>query len=143
MRTYNSQQIARPEWWDRNPITNSIQYVATGVAPHGATQRASYTVPAGKKAYVDMVLLTVRRDLAAGAAALAAAYATYTPSGGTETRLFQQGDFQNTVNAGQQATITQFGFLGVGDAVKLYTLDASTGGTYTYLIGAKITEYDA
>lgn len=79
--------VARPQYYDRNPIERTGVYSANAVAPHAATVRFTYTVAAGKKAYADAAFMTVLRDVVATTTGIAQFRIVYTPSGVAATNL--------------------------------------------------------
>jgi hypothetical protein len=64
--TFTEQASDRAAYYDRNPINRTQYYTAAALAPHGVTQRWAYTVPAGKKAFIDVVRASNHR-VSAGA----------------------------------------------------------------------------
>lgn len=143
MRITNSQTAARPQFYDRNAVPASAMYSAGGVAPHGTTTRWTYTVPAGKKAWVDAVCAELYRDVAAAAAAIAAVNINYQANGGGGSVLCQAAQSTNALVQVSEFVFTQFGYMGPGDIVYATTLDTSTGGSNAYTASIKRTEYDA
>lgn len=142
MRITSSQAASRPIYTDRNPIVRTQNYTAT-LAPHAFTQRWSYTVPAGKKAFCDFVRLYRRRTGVATTASDDGAEIDYTPSGGAAMAIIYNVNTDNTNMLVRTEGYSQFGFLGPGDNLQANTSDASTGGSVQFTIGAKIVEYDA
>ena len=143
MRIVTSAAAGRPTFYDRNPAPKSNLYSAGAVVPHGSTTRWSYTVPAGKKAWVDALFLAVDRAAAAAPAGTIAANINYVPNGGATAVLGQALLINNTVGAMDKLSVTQFGYLGAGDVISATTVDTSTGGSADLTAGAKYTEYDA
>lgn len=143
MRVFNVQPAARPAPWDRNPV-NKTQFAANGaVAPHTTTVRWTYTVPAGKKAVLESLMMSVIRVTAAAPQVTAVAHLNYTPSGGSQTLLAQAVLTTNGVNDIQQQTITSLGEMLAGDVVSADDVDSSTGGTVSYAQTLKAFEFDA
>jgi len=132
----------RLEWYDRNPITRSLQYSAT-VAPHSGTLRASYTVPTGKKAFLEALLVYIRRVTAATTAGLISDSVFYTPSGGSGTYLLASELVDNTVNASKIVSHGLSSAVVSGDVLEVWTSDGSTGGTVGHVLTVKITEFSA
>lgn len=143
MRLSNTQAVSRPAFFDRNPGPKTSMYSAGGVAPHASTTRWSYTVPVGRKAWVDSMWIQVDRAAAGTTAGVVAANLNYVPNGGTVGVFGQGWLFNNAVGAVNQVVAEQFGYLGAGDVLSSTTSDGSTGGSIDYTIAAKYTEYDA
>jgi len=135
--------IARPEWFDRNPVHRFQYYFNNIVAPHADTDRWTYSVPAGKKAFMELLTCALIRDAAATTAGWARATIYIQPSGGTMQRALWASLYSITQGDKDHAEIGSGPLLYAGDAVKGQTGDGSTGGSVTYLVTAKITEFDA
>lgn len=142
MRITSSQFASRPDYFDRNPIIRWQQYVAAGIAPHGGTVRWTYTVPAGKKAYLENGFMQTRRDSVAAPAGQALASIRYTPNGGTIARFAATDVSTNAVGDKDAVVLGPLALLMVGDVVDSLTQDGSTGGVMTHIATAKITEFD-
>ncbi len=130
---------ARPMWYDRNPADKSITYFVQAQAPAADTQRASYTVPTGKKAVMSWGQVKVVRNAVAAPAGRVIAY----------IRLFATNiDFAAIIYTNVQGDKDgQFGaFTGVlqaGDQVEIRNADASTGGSVDYGESTELTEFDS
>lgn len=135
--------IGRPAWYDRNPASKADIWTGAGVAPHAATTRKTYTCPAGKKAMVEVLELSVIRETAATTVGTAQAYVTITPSGGSAIVCIAAWIRTNTVADRNDAFLGASMLLFPGDRIDLMTLDLSTGGTCAYFVCYKITEFDA
>lgn len=142
MRLSNTQAVARPSYYDRNEVPKSFRYIAT-VAPHTTTVRWTYTVPVGKKAWMDSALAWLGRATAAAPVALAFGWVRYTPSGGSATTMVNTTLATNGVNDNQQSLLSSLGAMVAGDVVEGLTVDTSTGGTVTYDVNLKYAEFDA
>jgi len=129
------------QYFGRNPIFINKGYGTWGLAPHGDTTRASYTVPTGRKAVLTAAFVHLIRVTAPAPAGEAAIYVYVIYNGGSSYYLLQ--DVFNT-GAGQQASLTHGGmiFLVAADSVELHTLDASTGGTMAYRGHFNLVEFD-
>ena len=134
---------ARAEFYDRNPKTITLSYAVTGVAPHSNTQRATYTVPAGRKARVTTAKLTHLRTTAATTAGIVLAYAQLTPVGASAGILYLTQSLNGAVGAGDELNAQGQAVLLAGDQIALYTADVSTGGTVNYDLYLHLTEFDA
>jgi len=133
----------RLEWYDRNPYHRFQSYHGEDVAPHVQTTRWSYTVPYGKKAFVESAFVYVERATAAGTARLAQSQIEIQPFGQSTNYLLLVALRTNTVGDHDHEAMGNGPILLVGDAVGGYTVDTSTGGTVDYTMDAKITEFDA
>jgi hypothetical protein len=131
-------QQTRPHYYDRNPAIQHVIYAATGVAPHGGTSRATYTVPSGKKAIVEAAHVAVTRQTAAAPVGLISFRLTI--AGANLGSLYYM---RNAVGDYEQLTDLTGGLFPAGTAFDLDTTDASTGGTCAYHGGVKIMEFDA
>jgi len=134
---------AKETWHDRNPVQRLQSYSVAAVAPHGLTERWTYTVPAGTKTALEIALLMVTRDAAATTVGLARATIFYTPSGGSEEALLDAALLTNTVGDQDRAILGASAVLLPGDLIRATTIDASTGGTINYVLTAKIVDFDA
>jgi hypothetical protein len=130
----------RPNYYDRGPTQVGISYgPANAIAPHGSTQRATYTVPTGRKAMVEAINVNIFRDVVATTAGLALAQSTV-PGGGSLDALNVNG---NVVGNGAQKLAGVQMLLNAADNTKIFTQDASTGGSHAYSVTATIAEFDA
>jgi len=143
VRVGTPSAVARPDWYDRNPAFAGVSYVGTGVAPHALTVRGTYTVPSGKKAFLEASYLNGRRQTVATTVGIVALSLWVTPSGGGAYRLAQITWKDNTVDYFKEETFAALGVLQTGDKVDICTSDASTGGTCEYLLCLKTTQFDA
>lgn len=142
MRVFNLG-TARPQWYDRGPIAIGQLYAVNGVAPHAQTTRWTYTVPASRKALIEVSQVSIARDGAAGAASTS--YATITTTGVTNAQpifSFTQ-QVSNTLGTFAQSNVGTNALLLAGQSLTSTTQDNSTGGTNGYTVSAKITEYDS
>ncbi len=127
---------------DRNPVMKFLEGAAVGVGPHTPTQRASYTVPAGKKAMLNALQLDVIRATAATTAGPVSAYVNFLIGGGGNNSIGPTM-YKNAINDSDLMRLSIGVVMSAGDALRVYTADGSTGGTVTYAWGAILTEYDA
>lgn len=134
---------ARPQWYDRNPLAKSLAFAGSAIAPHGNTVRWTYTVPANRKCLLEWNYNFILRETAAGVLGAEVIQINYTPSGGGGALLQDTRQVNNSANALTQITTTPQLSLFAGDNVNGDTTDTSTGGTSTYALMAKGTEFDA
>jgi hypothetical protein len=135
--------IGRPAWYDRNPVTTFKSYYEGNVAPHGLTERWTYTVPSGKKALVELIAIWMNRTAAPTTLGRAEARLLFFPSGGSETPLVYSVLYDSNVGAEKNVNIGQSSIMLQGDKIRATTYDGSIGGNVSYLVLAKITEFDA
>jgi hypothetical protein len=143
MRVGPQPIIARPAWYDRNPSIQVKNYSATEMFPHFITLRWSYTVPSGKKAFLELGDIEVVRAAAATTVGRVKAAITYTPSGGSEVNVIVVEIRTNGVGDRAGKTLGQAFVMSAGDSINAYTEDTSSGGSIDYYLSAKITEFDA
>ena len=129
---------ARPDPWDRNPVSATQSYSGATVAPHSSTVRWTYTVPTGRKALVSAFHISVRRAAAATTASTATAFLML-----NGTNVFHVTLVNNTVDATQRLELSAALYLTAGDELRAVTLDSSTGGYIDYNVVAVVTEFDA
>lgn len=128
----------RLEWYDRNPSTQNIYYTGSGVAPHGMTSRASYTVPTGKKAFVGGAVGDILRRAAAGT--VSEVYAFYSIGG---VNLMAISHFNNTAGHAERGAGLTSSVALAGTTLAISTIDGSTGGTMNYYLSVAIMEFSA
>lgn len=130
----------RSEYIDRGPNTLVDSYIGTGIAPHAATQRLSFTPSAGYRGLIRAISMQIYRVTAAGTLSTSGVYVTF--NGGSGDQTFIRRDlYLNTVGAEMFVLITDPLWLVVGQTLKLFTFDASTGGTISYNLGFSAFQY--
>ena len=139
----NTPATGRLAWYDRTPSTQVSAYLVSGVAPHSATSRWSYTVPTGKKFRVEWMQVQMIRITAATTVDLVTSDIQLTPSGGSLAHMKYDWHYSNTVLANAVFNNTPQLTLQSGDVIADLTNDLSTGGTMEYLLTMKGTEFDA
>jgi hypothetical protein len=137
-------ESGRLAWYDRAPTMSNKNYQAA-VGPHGATSRFTYTVPAGKKAIVEILSVRLQRETVASPAATASIYITYTPSGGSASVavICVLYSTKNAIGDLDKDDLGTTFTMNAGDAIECRSSDGSTGGTISYMAFAKVTEYEA
>jgi hypothetical protein len=140
-QVFQVTQIARPNYYDRQPISIS-QFYTNGLAPHVSTVRSTYTVPANRVAFMELFFLNAYRSTAAVAADIVQAYVEYVPNGGGSSRILQVQFVNNAVFAGDRNQAPSFGYMKGGDIIRTVTFDGSNGGTCSYLLAFKGIEFD-
>ena len=143
MRFFNTQQVARPVLPDRNPTAKSFGFFTSGVAPHTATTRWTYTVPANRKFVVGLIQNLVIRLSVATTAGETAAYNQYTPNGGGMVTTLVAINYGNAASNGMNTVGSSGQVINAGDVINGQTYDTSTGGTNTFGTSLVGTEGDA
>jgi len=133
----------RLEWYDRNPYHRFQSFQNNNTAPHAITDRWSYTVPAGKKAFVEAGQTYARRVTAAAPVGLVQVTISIQPSGAGVAILLVSQIITNNVGDGDHAEIGSGPVLYPGDLIKGTTYDGSTAGTINLNVTSEITEFDA
>jgi len=140
----------RPLWYEnaRNPLQvmkyfSAHPNAASAIAPHSSTSRWTYTVPSGKKAYVELVDVLIMRTEAASAADTVWVLVNHTAFTGGVAGLISTEFISNTVGASATKTLSQSVLMLTGDTLTAFTADMSTGGKCVYAVTCKITEFDA
>ena len=139
----SSFAVARPVYYDRNSSTFGKSYEASAIAPHATTTRWSYTVPAGKAAYVEACGGMMWRDGIATVASLAQTVFNTVTSDTVTATVLQNRTYTNTGNDPVMFSLSQLAFLKAADVFGVNTFDGSTGGSFQYGMYAKFTQFDA
>ena len=128
---------------ERNPISCHIRYNVGAEAPHATTERASYTVPAGKIAILKNALAHARVETVATTAGRKGVYIMLT-IGGIDYHfcISMMGADQNVIGNNSMQMSSNEVLLNAGDTVKILTVDLSTAGTIGYTGVVLITQYD-
>jgi hypothetical protein len=144
-RVYSSGPGAsRLSPYDRNPLISGNYFNATQ-GPAALTPQWAYTVPAKRKAVVELLHSRMIRVTAASPAVKTFCFFAITPAGGAVQYVYTVNllTIENTAgNSRELSGAPQF-ILGPGDKLEAYTWDAGTGGTIDFLLEAKWTEFDA
>ena len=128
----------RLEWYDRNPQPVDEVYIFDGVAPHAATVRFTYTVPTGKKFFLENAFAQVNRYTAAGTAGVAKGLVQARGAEVIQAKIQTNnvGD-KDSMNVGRSVIAL------ADEVVRGLTADGSTDGTVDYAIGFHGIEFDA
>ena len=138
-----SLAAARPAYYDRNATSQTITYSAV-VAPHADTLRATYTTPAGKKAYVEAAAVYIRCETAPTIAGRNVGVVRITDVSANLIDIARIDKLSKTVASNSYAvTSTTMPTIYAGETMTIRTIDFSTGGSVDYVIGAKVTQFDA
>lgn len=132
---------SRAAYYDRNASTIVNTASNFAVAPHALTQRWSYTVPAGRKAYFEsssslVHVVTVSAPNGQRSAKLRI-------NTGTLASLMRNDLYNNTVDASSTQNSGQLGLALAGHILDFADSDLGTGGTVDFVGEAKFTEFDA
>ena len=138
----SSFAVARPVYYDRNSATAGQLAYGT-VAPHAAATRFTYTVPAGKRCYVEVNYVELRRVTIATSAATTYAQIYSSNSDASDTVISYTTIFDNLANTYDRTITSAVCILNAGNSLTGSTFDNSTGGTIAYTVGSKYTQFDA
>ena len=128
----------RLEWYDRNPQPKEGGYAGSAVAPHTLTQRFTYTVPTGKKFFLENAYAYLMRYAAADAAerVMASISARGQSLAFTQIMTNAVGD-KDSMNVGRSVIMQ------AADVLLGNTSDASTAGSVDYSLNYHGIEFDA
>lgn len=139
----NSPAASRAAWYDRNPTSEVKTAYSNRVSPHSTTTRWSYTIPAARKAIIEIISGYTYRDTAATTGAEYGINISFVPNATTGAAISNINVSDNTEGAYNyvqaMGAITMFS----GDSLIGDDFDNSTGGTVSYVLSMKGTEYDA
>jgi len=128
----------RPPWYDRNPIRRQLSYVGSAIAPHGLTSRASYTVPTGKRAYIQSMECAL------------ACSETVTQFGRTRCMIYVEsnpvlGIYQSLERLLYESheAVGESGEIQAGETIQIYTYDSDGDGNYDYMGMIHMIEFNA
>ena len=140
-----SSDNPRAVYYDRNPANSILPYSSNLVGPHAETTRATYTVPAGNSAFIEMTALVLEIITAAGTPQRREAMVGITPDGGSWDAIAFAAITakDNTIGDIVSTNTSSHILLVAGEDVQLRTVDGSTTGTVRYRLRAKIVEFDA
>jgi hypothetical protein len=138
----SSFAVARPAYYDRAAITKNLAYGAANVAPHANTTRFTYTVPAGRKMFVESACVASFRDTAA--AVVGQQFMNVVMYDGTTyCNLIANYYYTTALGAVQNQILGNSATVYAGHQVIGATWDFSTGGTQDLRLSVKGSEYDA
>ena len=131
---------ARPQYYDRAPATKSQLYSAT-LAPHVDTQRWSYTVPAGYKAYVETAY-TLSLQQTAPTVAAGGYSGVFTNTDDASASIVSYAYLVSaTANTQSAMGVSGVALLNPGNMIFGQSSDGSTGGTRYIVISAKYSTF--
>ena len=116
----------RLEWYDRNPLPQEFEY-AGQVGPHSVIDRITYTVPSGKKFFLENAEVLIMRDTAPTAEGLAQALIM-----ARGYRLIIADILSATINDKSSMNVGRSIIMRAGEIIKIATADISTEGSHRY-----------
>jgi len=127
---------------ERNPISVNL-YSSGTYAPHGVTNRKTYTVPVKKFAILKNAVAHQMIRTAATTAVTSGTYITLTTGGNAFYVCFTRlGEDKNTIgNSVMQMSSNEI-LLNAGDTVDIDTDNISTDGTIKHVGSVIITQYN-
>jgi hypothetical protein len=129
--------------YDRNPVGKVTEFVGLAIAPVGNTTRFTYTVTAGKKAFLGILTAGSTRVTAAAPVARADAIVNWLPASGGGAAILRIFNESNALAAQSYAAMAPSLTLLAGDIIQGQTADNSTGGTMDFTITCATAEFDA
>ena len=139
---FASSVLARPAYYDRAPVPIFNSHNVGGVAGgFGLTNRWTYTVPAGKAAWVEFIFVQVIRQSAAGAVGGMQSIVQLDDAINPIQLLLHAFIITNGVGDRAQEQASPVCYLQAGDQLLGQTADGSTGGTGYHVNVGKIIEF--
>lgn len=135
-------QPSRPEWFDRNPTAKALSANVTIAGSDAGTVRATYTAPTGKKAYLDIAMMTCFRTVDGTPNQQFVVGLLYSDGAASFYIQLIKSSVSNYGAVGDQ-WLGQGGILTAGQTLQFVTSSSFTDGTVEVLAGAKVTEFDA
>lgn len=135
-------QPTRPEWFDRNPLPICATMAATIAGADGGTVRSTYTVPTGRKSYLDLSQMSAYRT-ADGTPNNQIVFGLQLSDG--ITFIYAQIIKSSVSNYGPVGDqwLGQGGIFVAGNLIRYVTSCTFPDGTVTLDGGFKVTEFDA
>jgi len=126
-----------------NPIIKNLFYSGSAVAPHNYTERALYTIPAGKAAVLYGGSARIRINTAAGTPRQRVAGVAAKVGGILTWQIYTElSAIHNTIGQFEADTMSIGMPLQAGHQVQCYSADFSTGGSCDIKTVASVMEYD-
>lgn len=127
---------------DRNPLIGGATFDGPAVAPHALTQRATYTVPAGRSAFVYSMLSMLRTAVAAPVG-MHRVFSLAENIAGVPGIIAQQISSANAaLGTAAQSFPPVRPLLRAGQSISAYTEDLSTGGAVSFVASLLWEEFD-
>lgn len=133
----------RPAFYDRNPITKSLNNTLSGTPPLNPPNVNIYTVPPARVAFVTWAMFYWWRQVAATILATATMEIDVQPAGGGVFVLANIFANDNTVNLQHIFSAPWNILLEPGDIITLSRADGSSGGTVEFDFRVHLIEFDA
>lgn len=135
---FSQTQMALPAYYDRRSKMLALYYVAELVGPHVPTMRVYDTVPSDANAFLENVTLLVCRDVAGATPGIAGAWVTYVDPASNEVPVASIRGTLSTPGTSIFQAVSPHIFLLPETEVRIYTRDASVGGSHTFHVGVSI-----
>jgi hypothetical protein len=129
------------QFFERNTTYPHQVFVAFNVAPHTLTTRFTYTVPAGRFAYVHYAVAHCVRVVAATAANECGIQILLVTPSGQNLYLVMLRFTDNTLNVWRTQSISTQIIIPEQWTVRGETFDSSTGGQLNYFMNIGISEF--
>lgn len=127
---------------DRDP-SNVVIMVSLQLAPHTLTIRDTYTVPAGRSAFLNSIFLETYITTAPSSVGSTRIVVTLNQTTLGVGHIFELYRHTNAVDAEKSGSISPEFLLVAGDVVRILTIDNSVGGNVRYNASVIFTEFDA
>ena len=121
-------------WYDRG-LTSIIAEWGSTEAPHGLTQRLTYTVPAGYNFKVHTIWYYAQRMTVAAPVGRIDFMIFFDPAATAQKSLLSIESYDNVLNAVLIDKMFHDLWFAAGDTIIVYSGDGSTGGTILYRMG--------
>lgn len=132
---------ARAPWFDRNLSVFGALFYDPAAAPAALTVRASYTVPAGRRAYFHTVG-SLGRSAVAGAPGIAQVVTRLQGVPGAPVTVAASRTGFNVVSSAVGFNVDQFVCAPPGSTLEVCTEDLSVGGTLYFTASLLAMEFD-
>lgn len=137
---YQTEQIARPVYYDRQPVPAFASYSA-GLGPHGFTVRATYSPAYPYAAFIENCYVSVQRTGAAAAVFRAYTSILFTSFLGPSGFMGLSSITDNVVNHWEHFNQSDVGYMAYGDMIQIGTENGDTGGVVAFNGTIKGTEF--
>lgn len=138
-----TQGGARLAPYDRNPLVFSFMFGPTAIAPHAATQRATYSNPPQGRAVFELCSIVISRTTVAAPVGNSRSWIQLDDTAVAVTDLvrtvFNNNVIDSEVSAQRDSQLTLISNADVG----YYTSDNSIGGTCTYTGAGYLYRFNA
>ena len=129
---------ARPQYYDRAPLTRSSQYSGP-LAPHAFTSRFTVTISAGYKAYIENAYgLVISYTAATAASDCYSGIGTVTDDAASNyvanAQIYGITTGLNSINSSASVAL-----LNAGNQIIGFTANLNTGGTVLHTLSVKYT----